>query len=220
MVKGIFAQTFYGCIFSAHAFIILCSTNAMSSCQTGILRISHVHIMRSNQVIRVYDNQTTKARWPPLVGLESPHKIRLYTKCRVRSTAHLRYSYRPSQGSRWLTIHHFQGLPRLVMAMLQQVVYQSGAVEQNDHFQLLDKVDSGEYTCARILLRGTSIGGKRSHNFLNSGTLAELAHTEYQRGNYDNSEQLCMELWRREPDNTGCLLLLSSIHFQCRRLDK
>ena len=29
-----------------------------------------------------------------------------------------------------------------------------------------------------------------------------------------------MELWRREPDNTGCLLLLSSVHFQCRRLDK
>ena len=29
-----------------------------------------------------------------------------------------------------------------------------------------------------------------------------------------------MELWQREPDNTGCLLLLSSIHFQCRRLEK
>ena len=52
------------------------------------------------------------------------------------------------------------------------------------------------------------------------GTLAEMAHKEYQRGSYDLSERLCMELWRREPDNTGCLLLLSSIHFQCRRLDK
>ena len=50
--------------------------------------------------------------------------------------------------------------------------------------------------------------------------LAEIAHREYQRGNYDLSERLCMELWRREPDNTGCLLLLSSIHFQCRRLEK
>ncbi|KAK2186976.1 hypothetical protein NP493_183g04027 [Ridgeia piscesae] len=29
-----------------------------------------------------------------------------------------------------------------------------------------------------------------------------------------------MQLWRQEPDNTGVLLLLSSIHFQCRRLDK
>jgi protein O-GlcNAc transferase len=29
-----------------------------------------------------------------------------------------------------------------------------------------------------------------------------------------------MQLWRQEPNNTGVLLLLSSIHFQCRRLDK
>ncbi|KTF71305.1 hypothetical protein cypCar_00047970 [Cyprinus carpio] len=29
-----------------------------------------------------------------------------------------------------------------------------------------------------------------------------------------------MQLWRQEPDNTGVLLLLSSIHFQCRRLDR
>ena len=59
------------------------------------------------------------------------------------------------------------------------------------------------------------------YNFnTNTATLAELSHAEYQRGNYDRSEQLCMELWRREPENTGCLLLLSSIHFQCRRLDK
>lgn len=81
--------------------------------------------------------------------------------------------------------------------MMQQLVYSSGATatnEQLDHYQSLDKIDSA--------------------------TLAELAHSEYQRGSYDRSEQLCMELWRREPDNTGCLLLLSSIHFQCRRLDK
>ena len=82
--------------------------------------------------------------------------------------------------------------------MMQQLVYTSvanaGTTEQLDHYQSLDKIDSA--------------------------TLAELAHSEYQRRNYDRSEQLCMELWRREPDNTGCLLLLSSVHFQCRRLDK
>lgn len=55
---------------------------------------------------------------------------------------------------------------------------------------------------------------------LDSATLAEMAHQEYQSGSYDLSERLCMELWRREQDNTGCLLLLSSIHFQCRRLEK
>jgi protein O-GlcNAc transferase len=51
-------------------------------------------------------------------------------------------------------------------------------------------------------------------------TLAEMAHREYQTGNYNRAEQLCMQLWRRDPSNTGVLLLLSSIHFQCRRMDK
>jgi len=37
--------------------------------------------------------------------------------------------------------------------------------------------------------------------------LAELAHTEYQAGDYENAEKHSM-------------LLLSSIHFQCRRYDK
>ncbi|XP_064636239.1 UDP-N-acetylglucosamine--peptide N-acetylglucosaminyltransferase 110 kDa subunit-like isoform X2 [Lineus longissimus] len=50
--------------------------------------------------------------------------------------------------------------------------------------------------------------------------LAELAHREYQAADYDSAEQHCMQLWRQEPDNTGVLLLLSSIHFQCRRLDR
>ena len=50
--------------------------------------------------------------------------------------------------------------------------------------------------------------------------LAELAHREYQAGDYERSEQHCLQLWRQEPDNTGVLLLLSSIHFQCRRLDR
>ncbi|XP_065221454.1 UDP-N-acetylglucosamine--peptide N-acetylglucosaminyltransferase 110 kDa subunit isoform X1 [Planococcus citri] len=50
--------------------------------------------------------------------------------------------------------------------------------------------------------------------------LLELAHREYQSGDYENSERHCMHLWRQDPGNTGVLLLLSSIHFQCRRLDK
>ncbi|XP_039287268.1 UDP-N-acetylglucosamine--peptide N-acetylglucosaminyltransferase 110 kDa subunit [Nilaparvata lugens] len=50
--------------------------------------------------------------------------------------------------------------------------------------------------------------------------LLELAHREYQSGDYENAERHCMQLWRQENNNTGVLLLLSSIHFQCRRLDK
>lgn len=56
--------------------------------------------------------------------------------------------------------------------------------------------------------------------FLRIATLAEMAHREYQARNYHRAEQLCMQLWRRDPSNTGVLLLLSSIHFQCRRMDK
>ncbi len=44
--------------------------------------------------------------------------------------------------------------------------------------------------------------------------LAELAHSEYQSGDYENAEKHCMQLWRQDPANTGVLLLLSSIHFQ------
>ena len=56
-------------------------------------------------------------------------------------------------------------------------------------------------------------------SFLFSG-LVELAHSEYQAGDYENAEKHCMQLWRQEPTNTGVLLLLSSIHFQCRKYDK
>lgn len=64
------------------------------------------------------------------------------------------------------------------------------------------------------------VGESRS---LNRGLvlgLLELAHREYQAGDYENAERHCMQLWRQETNNTGVLLLLSSIHFQCRRLDK
>jgi hypothetical protein len=41
-----------------------------------------------------------------------------------------------------------------------------------------------------------------------------------QAGDYENAEKHSMQLWRQDPTNTGILLLLSSIHFQCRRYDK
>lgn len=50
--------------------------------------------------------------------------------------------------------------------------------------------------------------------------ILELAHHEYQNGEYEAAELHCMQLWRQEATNTGVLLLLSSIHFQCRRLDR
>ncbi|VDD83022.1 unnamed protein product [Mesocestoides corti] len=50
--------------------------------------------------------------------------------------------------------------------------------------------------------------------------LADLAHREYQAGDYERAEHHCMQLWHQDPENTSTLLLLSSIHFQCRRMDK
>lgn len=55
---------------------------------------------------------------------------------------------------------------------------------------------------------------------ISSAGLLELAHREYQAGDYESAELHCMQLWRQDSTNTGVLLLLSSIHFQCRRLDK
>ncbi|XP_072390570.1 UDP-N-acetylglucosamine--peptide N-acetylglucosaminyltransferase 110 kDa subunit isoform X2 [Diabrotica undecimpunctata] len=55
---------------------------------------------------------------------------------------------------------------------------------------------------------------------MSSVGLLELAHREYQAGDYENAERHCMQLWRQDQTNTGVLLLLSSIHFQCRRLEK
>ena len=59
-----------------------------------------------------------------------------------------------------------------------------------------------------------------SHAHMSMISLAELAHREYQAGDYERAETHCMQLWKQEPENTGVLLLLSSIHFQCRRLDR
>ncbi|CAK8689182.1 UDP-N-acetylglucosamine--peptide N-acetylglucosaminyltransferase 110 kDa subunit-like isoform X2 [Clavelina lepadiformis] len=64
------------------------------------------------------------------------------------------------------------------------------------------------------------INNQQQSTIMDSVSLGELAHREYQQGDYENAERHCMQLWQQEPDNTGVLLLLSSIHFQCRRLDK
>ncbi|TDG41358.1 hypothetical protein AWZ03_012225 [Drosophila navojoa] len=64
------------------------------------------------------------------------------------------------------------------------------------------------------------VGKSIEHQSLSTVGLLELAHREYQAVDYENAERHCMQLWRQDSTNTGVLLLLSSIHFQCRRLDK
>ena len=74
-------------------------------------------------------------------------------------------------------------------------------------------------TSIEFTARMTTNGGINPIAISVSG-LAELAHSEYQSGDYEHAEKHCMQLWRQDPANTGVLLLLSSIHFQCRRYDK
>ncbi|XP_041632493.1 UDP-N-acetylglucosamine--peptide N-acetylglucosaminyltransferase 110 kDa subunit isoform X2 [Drosophila kikkawai] len=68
---------------------------------------------------------------------------------------------------------------------------------------------------------GNNVLGKQGESQSHSSVgLLELAHREYQAVDYESAEKHCMQLWRQDSTNTGVLLLLSSIHFQCRRLDK
>ncbi|XP_063719129.1 UDP-N-acetylglucosamine--peptide N-acetylglucosaminyltransferase 110 kDa subunit-like [Symsagittifera roscoffensis] len=67
---------------------------------------------------------------------------------------------------------------------------------------------------------GTSLpAGTSVVNTIDISALVELAHNEYQRGEYESAERHCMQLYAHCPDNVAALLLLSSIHFQCKRLD-
>ncbi|CAL4122228.1 unnamed protein product, partial [Meganyctiphanes norvegica] len=71
----------------------------------------------------------------------------------------------------------------------------------------------------KMVVKSNSTSSSNVQHIASIG-LAELAHREYQTGDYENAEKHCMQLWRQDPSNTAVLLLLSSIHFQCRRLDK
>ncbi|CAJ0580940.1 unnamed protein product, partial [Mesorhabditis spiculigera] len=50
--------------------------------------------------------------------------------------------------------------------------------------------------------------------------LADLAHREYQAGDYTSAERHCHIIVQEDPNNVPVLLLLSSIHFQMKNLDK
>jgi len=50
--------------------------------------------------------------------------------------------------------------------------------------------------------------------------LTEMAHREYQAGDYANAERHCLIIFNQDPNNVSVLLLLSSIHFQLKNLEK
>ncbi|TKR57917.1 hypothetical protein L596_030557 [Steinernema carpocapsae] len=51
-------------------------------------------------------------------------------------------------------------------------------------------------------------------------SLTEMAHRQYQMGDYVNAERHCLALWQSDPTNVSVLLLLSSIYFQLKDLQK
>lgn len=53
-----------------------------------------------------------------------------------------------------------------------------------------------------------------------TGGYLELAHREYQTGNYAAAEKHCQTVLGSDPQNVSALLLLSSIYFQLKNLDK
>ena len=81
-----------------------------------------------------------------------------------------------------------------------------------------------QQTAAAAAAAAAAVGYYRQPYEMSGGVdataLTELAHREYQAGDYENAERHCMQLWRQDPNNVGVLLLLSSIHFQLRNLDK
>ncbi|XP_043286576.1 UDP-N-acetylglucosamine--peptide N-acetylglucosaminyltransferase 110 kDa subunit [Venturia canescens] len=85
------------------------------------------------------------------------------------------------------------------------------------HQQITTAAAGGAAAAAGVILKMNEIQQLSS---VSTVGLLELAHREYQAGDYENAERHCMQLWRQETTNTGVLLLLSSIHFQCRRLEK
>ena len=78
--------------------------------------------------------------------------------------------------------------------------------------------NSGAATVSGSLHNGSSLSSGSSNSAimpnLDISSLVELAHAEYQRGEYESAERHCMQLYAHCPDNVAALLLLSSIHFQ------
>ncbi|EDS43347.1 o-linked N-acetylglucosamine transferase, ogt [Culex quinquefasciatus] len=99
-----------------------------------------------------------------------------------------------------------QTVVQVVQQQQQQVVQNNAKIDQA---QQLSSVEGGYFSVNFDVYKWEGFQ-----------CLLELAHREYQAVDYENAERHCMQLWRQESNNTGVLLLLSSIHFQCRRLDK
>lgn len=55
---------------------------------------------------------------------------------------------------------------------------------------------------------------------LDATSFVDLAHREYQGGNYSVAEKHCNTVLTSDPQNVSALLLLSSIYFQLKNFDK
>ncbi|CAI5445411.1 unnamed protein product [Caenorhabditis angaria] len=59
-----------------------------------------------------------------------------------------------------------------------------------------------------------------SNNDQTSEKLTELAHRQFQQGDYLTAEKNCLSIYQNDPTNISVLLLLSAIYFQLKNLEK
>lgn len=116
-------------------------------------------------------------------------------------------------------LSHYQHVLNVMLLYFTSMIVMS-SLFLSFYFCLISIIANILFPPLPLLLSGCVGATEPTKRMLSFQGLAELAHREYQSGDFEAAERHCMQLWRQEPDNTGVLLLLSSIHFQCRRLDR
>ncbi|CAD6188370.1 unnamed protein product [Caenorhabditis auriculariae] len=93
--------------------------------------------------------------------------------------------------------------PQQLSSMMQAVMQKAAAQHTANMIQqTTNSIESGNYDASMTT------------------ALTEMAHRQYQAGDYTGAEKSCMAIYQVEPNNVSVLLLLSSIHFQLKNLDK
>lgn len=71
-----------------------------------------------------------------------------------------------------------------------------------------------------MVVANTTVPFTTATQTLDTTSYLEIAHREYQAGNYASAETHCQAVLASDPQNISALLLLSSIYFQLKNLEK
>ncbi|CAB3402561.1 unnamed protein product [Caenorhabditis bovis] len=111
-------------------------------------------------------------------------------------------------------------------AVPQHPVLAPVVANQTNHYQNL--LNQGALKNLQQVLNGTATSNSNgpTTSTAANGTestpekLVELAHRQFQAGDYLTAERNCLSIFQNDPNNISVLLLLSAIHFQLKSLDK